>query len=157
LLDLTPTLLGLVLGDPLSADNLPFSFTGMNLAPMIAGDGKIPRRPIRYVTFSGKKAVAPSWLSWLWVPKDDRMALKIGQTEGVRKFIWSPADQKLSVFDLGDDPLEVDPDVFSKRDRTYKREVALLERWFEATNLEDHETQLSERDTEILRSLGYVR
>ena len=32
-----------------------------------------------------------------------------------------------------------------------------MQRWFDSTNLEDAETTLSERDTEILKSLGYVR
>ncbi len=157
LLDLTPTLLGFTVADHITQDKVPISFAGMSLVPAMTGGGKVPQRPIRYVTFTGKKAFAPRWLSWMWVPNENRMPLHLGQTEGLHKMIWSPRKEELEVYDLGDDAYELDPDIYAKNDRTYKREMPVLRRWFESTNLEDNETTLSERDSEILKSLGYVR
>jgi arylsulfatase A-like enzyme len=157
LLDLTPTLLDFTVADRLTQDQIPVSFAGMSLAPAMTAGEKLPQRPIRYVTFGGKKAFAPRWLSWMWVSSDSRMPLRVGETEGARKIVWSPRAQELTVYDLGEDAYELDPDVFAKNDRTYKRETPQIQRWFESTNLEDAETTLSERDTEILKSLGYVQ
>jgi arylsulfatase A-like enzyme len=157
LLDLTPTLLDFSVAGRITQDQIPLSFAGMSLAPAITGGDKLPERPIRYVTFAGKKAMAPRWLSWMWVPGDTRLPLFLGETEGTRKLIWSPRKEELAVYDLAQDAFELDPDVFSKNDRTYQSEIPGMQRWFDSTNLEDAETKLSERDTEILKSLGYVQ
>jgi arylsulfatase A-like enzyme len=157
LLDLTPTLLDFTVADRLTQDQIPISFAGMSLAPAMTTGTKLPQRPIRYLTFGGKKAFAPRWLSWMWVSGETRMPLRVGETEGTRKLVWSPRIQELSVYDLSQDAHELEPDVFAKNDRTYKHETPQIQRWFDSTNLEDVETTLSERDTEILKSLGYVQ
>jgi arylsulfatase A-like enzyme len=157
LLDLTPTLLDFTVADRLAQDQIPISFAGMSLAPAMTAGEELPQRPIRYVTFGGKKAFAPRWLSWMWVAGETRMPLRVGETEGTRKMVWSPRAQELTVYDLSADAYELDPDVFAKNDRTYERETPQIQRWFDSTNLEDAETTLSERDTEILKSLGYVQ
>jgi hypothetical protein len=157
LLDLTPTLLGFTVADRMTQEEIPVSFAGMSLVPAMTVEEKVPQRPIRFVTFTGKKAFAPRWLSWMWVPGETRLPLHVGETEGTRKMVWSPRKEELAVYNLSEDAYELDPDVFTTSDRTYKRETAQLDRWFESTNLEDAETTLSKRDTEILKSLGYVQ
>jgi arylsulfatase A-like enzyme len=157
LLDLTPTLLDFTVADRIRQDQVPISFAGMSLAPAIVTGEKLPERPIRYVTFSGKKAFAPRWLSWMWVPKETRLPLRLGETEGTRKMVWEPRVEQLSVYDLTEDEFELNPDVYARNDRAYKRETPQIERWFDSTNLEDGESTLSERDSEILKSLGYVQ
>ena len=157
LLDLTPTLLGFTVAERITQEEVPISFAGMSLAPAMAAGNELPQRPIRFVTFSGKKAFAPRWLSWMWIPNETRMPLHVGTTEGSRKLIWSPRDEELALYDLAEDAFELNPDVFAKNDRTYKQETPAMARWFDSTNLEDAEATLSERDTEILKSLGYVQ
>jgi arylsulfatase A-like enzyme len=157
LLDLTPTLLAFTVADHITQDKIPISFAGMSLAPAMTAGQKVPQRPIRYVTFTGKKAFAPHWLSWMWVPNETRLPLHLGETQGTRKMIWSPRKEELAVYDLAEDAYEMDPDIYAKSDRTYKKEMPAMKRWFDSTNLEDAETTLSERDSEILRSLGYVQ
>ena len=71
-------------------EQAPFSFAGMSLAPAVTDGEEVPQRPIRYVTFTGKKAFAPRWLSWMWVPNETRLPLLLGETEGTRKLIWAP-------------------------------------------------------------------
>jgi hypothetical protein len=39
----------------------------------------------------------------------------------------------------------------------YKSETAALRRWHETTHLEEGETRMTERDVEILKSLGYLQ
>jgi arylsulfatase A-like enzyme len=157
LLDVTPTLLGFTVADRITEERVPISFAGMSLVPAMTLGEKLPQRPIRFVTFTGKKAFAPRWLSWMWVPNENRMPLRMGMTEGVNKMVWAPRREELAVYDLAEDVHELDPDVFAKNDRTYKRQAPALQRWFDSTNLEDAETTLSERDAEILKSLGYVQ
>jgi arylsulfatase A-like enzyme len=157
LLDLAPTLLAFTVAGRVAQEEIPISFAGMSLAPAMTAGDKLPQRPIRYVTFGGKKAFAPRWLSWMWVPNETRMPLHVGKTEGTRKLIWSPRREQLAVYELAEDAFELDPDIFAKNDRTYKREAPAIQRWFDSTNLEDAETTLSERDAEILKSLGYVQ
>ena len=157
LLDLTPTVLDLTVADRIKQEQVPISFAGMSLAPAMTSDEKLPQRPIRYITFSGKKAFAPRWLSWMWVPNENRMPLRLGMTEGDNKTVWSPRPEELAIYDLSEDEYELNPDVFAKNDRIYKRETPAIQSWFDSTNLEDAETKLSERDAEILKSLGYVQ
>ena len=157
LLDLTPTLLGMTVADRITQEQVPIAFAGMSLAPAMTMGEDLPQRPIRYVTFGGKKAFAPRWLSWMWVPHENRMPLRLGETDGLNKMVWSPRKEELAVYDLSEDAHELNPDIFAKSDRTYKREIPAIQRWFDSTNLEDAETTLTERDAEILKSLGYVQ
>jgi choline-sulfatase len=155
LLDVTPTLLDMALSED-ERRGQPFSFAGRTLVPAMAGGERIPARPMRYVAFAGKKGSAPRWLSWIWVQKAE-LPLRVGLTEGPRKLIWSPGEGSLSMYDILSDPLELKPQVVGTGDAAYKRETAQLGRWFESTDLEESDAKLSERDTEVLRSLGYIQ
>lgn len=155
LLDITPTILDIALANQNTGDQ-PFSFAGLSLAPAIRGQEQVPDRPMRYVAFAGRKGFAPGWLSWMWVQKS-RLPLHVGKTEGSRKLIWTPEENSLSIYDVQDDPLELKPLSLDDDDARYKRETAALERWFEATDLEESEVKLSKRDAEVLKSLGYIQ
>jgi arylsulfatase A-like enzyme len=155
LLDVTPTLLDVAV----SADERkgqPFSFAGQSLVAAMTGGEKLSERPMRYVAFAGRKGSAPRWLSWIWVQKAS-LPLRIGFAEGPRKLIWSPGEGSLSMYDIPADPLEIKPQVVKTGDTAYKRETAHLGRWFESTDIEESDAKLSERDTEVLRSLGYIQ
>lgn len=155
LLDITPTLLDLTVAED-EREGQPFSFAGRSLVAAMSGDERIPERPMRYVAFAGRKGSAPRWLSWIWVQKAD-LPLRVGLTDGPRKLIWSPGESSLSIYDIAADPREMKPQVFDTGDAAYKRETALLGRWFESTDLEESDATLSERDTEVLKSLGYIQ
>ena len=115
----------------------------------------IPSRPIRYVTFAGKKGWMPRWLASLWV-NADRTPLRVGQTLGDDKAVWNPRAKSLSLVDVRNDPFEENPKVFGNKDARYHAEAKPLSRWFDATDLSDGESRMSERDVEVLKSLGYI-
>ncbi len=153
-IDLTPTLLDLTIRRQ-SQEKVPTTFAGLSLAAAIQNGEAIPERPIRYVTFAGKKGYAPKWLSWMWVG-DDRWPLRLGKLEGTEKWVWSPRNKRLRIYDVAEDPLELAPQVLKPKESVYKRGTQTLKRWFDSTDLEEGETKMTERDAEILRSLGYV-
>ena len=155
LLDLTPTVLELALGKGKAA-TLPVSFAGRSSASAVVGGESLPQRPIRYITFAGRKGFAPRWMSWLWV-RDSALPLHIGETRGFRKLVWTPGDRSLSVVNLEQDPLGLRPAVVRKDDKGYQTRAASLRRWFEATRLEEGEITMNERDIEVLKSLGYLQ
>ena len=154
LLDITPTILDFTIGDQNEQD-LPTAFTGRSLAAALTAEEPIPDRPIRYITFAGKKGWMPRWIASLWV-NADRTPLRVGQTLGDQKSIWNPRGKTLSLFDVPHDPFEQNPVVLSKRDSRYRAQAKPLRRWFEATDLSDGESRMSERDVEVLKSLGYI-
>jgi arylsulfatase A-like enzyme len=154
-LDITPTVLDLSI-HPDDSERPPSLFAGMSLARAIQGNEPIPERPIRYVTFAGKKGYAPKWLSWMWV-RYDRLPLRLGRTQGSEKLVWTPQDASLEVFDLAEDALELDPNVVDKESETYRRHTASLTKWYKTTDLDPGDSRLTKRDVEILRSLGYVQ
>ena len=154
-LDLTPTLLELSVGS--AAPELKSSpFGGRSLAKSIEADARIFERPVRYVAFAGKKGFAPSWVSWLWVKKDN-LPLHVGMTEGARKLVWTPRDEKLSVFNIESDPFEIDPDQPKSGGESYLDQTEALENWYLATDLSEGELKLTERDLEVLKTLGYIQ
>ena len=155
LLDLTPTVLELALGKGKAA-TLPVSFAGRSLASAVVGGESLPQRPIRYITFAGRKGFAPRWMSWLWV-HDSALPLHIGETRGFRKLVWTPGDRSLSVVNLEQDPLGLRPAVVRKDDKGYRTRAASLRRWFEATDLDEGDITMNERDIEVLKSLGYLQ
>jgi hypothetical protein len=116
---------------------------------------KPPSRQIRFVSFEGKKGFAPSWISWVWRPNSG-LPFRIGKLDGTMKAIWTPAENQFEFFDLAKDPLERNSQIVAKSDNRYKFESAAFERWFESTNVAESESRLSERDKEILESLGYI-
>lgn len=154
LLDATPTILGLTIGRQPDRD-LPTSFAGRNLAAAMAGRETIPQRPIRYITFAGKKGWMPRWLSHMWVSPDER-PLRIGQSLGSQKMVWDPSGRFLSVFNIDEDPFEMSPLVLSHKNPEYSATARPLGQWFKATDLSAGESKLTKRDTEVLKTLGYI-
>ncbi len=155
LLDVMPTLLDFTIG-VLNTENLPTAFAGRSLVSAITKKESIPNRPIRYLSFAGKKGWMPHWLAQFWITAD-RIPFRVGQTVGNKKSIWNPREKVLSSFDLSVDPFEQEPLVLSQKDRMYSSRTKPLSRWFEATNLSGGESRMNKRDMEILRSLGYVQ
>ncbi len=154
LLDITPTLLGFTIGDR-DEKELPTAFAGRSLVSAMTAEELIPSRPIRYVTFAGKKGWMPRWIASLWV-NADRTPLRVGQTLGDEKAVWNPRAKSLSLVDVRSDPFEENPTVLGKKDARYHAEAKPLSRWFDATDLSDGESRMSERDVEVLKSLGYI-
>ena len=164
LLDVMPTLLDFTIG-VLNTKDLPTTFAGRSLASAITKDEPIPSRPIRYLSFAGKKGWMPQkilptafsgWLAQFWITAE-RTPFRMGQTAGSKKSIWDPQEKVLLSFDLSVDPFEQEPLAFSQKDRTYSSRTKPLSRWFKATNLSSGESRMSKRDVEVLKSLGYIQ
>ncbi|MCI0423262.1 MAG: sulfatase [Acidobacteria bacterium] len=154
LLDVTPTILDLA--ETNKSVRLPASFAGQSLARAVQGKGDVARRPVRYVTFAGKKGWLPGWLSRLWLDARN-MPLRLGKTEGVQKWVWTPEETRLSIFNTARDPLELDPKVLSDDNIQYEEATSELKEWFNATNRGEADRGVSEQDEKVLRSLGYTQ
>ena len=154
-LDLAPTLLDLVVPEFREDSQISFTYAGRSQVSAIMEGAKPPSRQIRFVSFEGKKGFAPSWISWVWRPNSG-LPFRIGKLDGTMKAIWTPAENQFEFFDLAKDPLERNSQIVAKSDNRYKFESAAFERWFESTNVAESESRLSERDKEILESLGYI-
>jgi hypothetical protein len=116
----------------------------------------MPRRPMRAVTFGGKKGWTPRWLSWIWVGQNE-MPLRLAKVEGPAKWVWSPRENLLSMVDTEKDPFELTPRVLHDRGGQYEEVTSELKDWFLTTDLTEPETVKSPSDEEILRSLGYTQ
>ena len=156
LLDVAPTVLELAEVSKIATESVPSDFAGRSLAAALACGEGLPPRATRYVTFAGRKGIAPGWLSWMWSRKS-ALPLHLGKTQGDRKVVWTPETESVSITDLNDDPFENESSVHGPDDDTYEKETAELRRWFERTDLAQSEAQLTERDTEVLESLGYLQ
>jgi len=154
LLDATPTILELAIGRQPYKD-LPTAFAGRSLASAMIGQESIPERPIRYITFAGKKGWMPRWLSSMWVSPDER-PFRVGQSLGSQKMVWDPNGRSLSVFNIDEDPFEMSPLVLSHKHAQYSATARPLGQWFRATDLTAGESKLTKRDTEVLKTLGYI-
>ena len=154
-LDLTPTMLELSVG--LASPEMRASpFGGRSVAKAIESGERIYARPVRYVSFAGKKGFAPTWVSWLWVKKDN-LPLHVGMTEGSRKLIWTPRDEKLAIFNIERDPFEIHPALPESGGESFVEHTEALEKWYLATDLSEGESKLTERDMEVLKTLGYIQ
>jgi arylsulfatase A-like enzyme len=156
LVDIAPTITELTVRDVVDARKARLTFAGRSLAPAFAGDGRLTERPIYYVTFPGKKGFAPSWLSWMWVSNEE-LPLRFGRIDGTTKSIWSPQEQELLVFDVHRDPWELKPRRAAQSASTYRDRTGHLKTWFARTETRAEEQQLSRKDMEVLKTLGYVQ
>jgi arylsulfatase A-like enzyme len=156
LVDIAPTIADLTVSDALRSSKAPLTFAGRSLAPAFARDGRLTERPIYYVTFPGKKGFAPTWLSWMWV-SDEELPLRFGRIDGAAKSIWSPQEEELLVFDVQHDPWELKPRREAQSARGYRDRTSHLKTWFARTETRAAEQQLSQKDMEVLKSLGYVQ
>lgn len=154
-LDLAPTLLDLAVPAFRDEAQISISFAGQSQAGPVTGGAAQQPRPIRFVSFSGKKGFAPSWLSWIWKPNSG-LPFRVGKLDGAMKMIWTPEEERFEYFDVYKDPNEAYTQILVAGDERYKFEEAAFERWYESTNLAESESRLTERDAEILESLGYI-
>ena len=155
LLDVTPTILDLVI----SADKkqkLPGSFAGQSLAKASQGEGRVATRPVRYLTFAGKKGWLPGWLARLWVRKGD-MPLRLGKINGAQKWVWIPDENRLSIVNIERDPFELSPEILADDRARYEEVTSELKQWFLVTNKGGAAGVKSEQDEKVLESLGYTQ
>ncbi|MCY4593827.1 MAG: sulfatase [Bryobacterales bacterium] len=155
IMDLAPTLLDLAVPEFREESELTITFAGRSQVAAITQDAEAQSRQVRFVSFDGKKGFLPKWVSWIWTPNSG-LPFRIGKLDGNMKVIWTPGEERFEVFDLAQDPFEVKTQFLVANDRRYKFEEAAFERWFEATDLAESESRLTKRDTEILKSLGYI-
>lgn len=156
LLDITPTILDLLVEDRQAFSKLKAAFSGRSLAGSLLRDEPPLERPIRYLTFAGKKGFFPQWLAWLWADPGEG-PLRIGVTDGARKLIWTPGARRLAAYRLDEDPFELRPSLIKPRTADFERETARLDQWFRATNRGLGASALTDEDVEALRSLGYLQ
>ena len=156
LLDVAPTVLDLAEVAMSTSEPVPSDFAGRSLAGALVNGDKVPPRVTRFVTFAGRKGVAPGWLSWMWSRKS-ALPLHLGKVYEDRKIVWTPEAESVSIVNLDEDPLEDAPNIHRGEEDTYEIETTELRKGFERTDLEESEAQLSERDTEVLESLGYLQ
>ena len=156
LLDVAPTVIELAGISELAKSVEPWSFAGRSLASPMMGVEALPARPMRYVAFAGRKGFAPGWMSWMWSRKS-QLPLRLGMTMGSDKLVWTPGESKLAVLDTEKDPFERSPRILKAGEQVYERQTASLQRWFDATDLEETELEISDSDAEVLKSLGYLQ
>lgn len=154
LLDVTPTILDWI-GDRENG-KLPAAFAGQSLAKALQGKDKVAKRPVRYLTFAGKKGWLPGWLARLWVREGD-MPLRLGKTDGAQKWVWAPGEGRLSVVNTVRDPFELSPEVLADDNGRYEEATSELKRWFLATNRGEAAAVDSDQDEKVLKSLGYTQ
>ena len=154
-LDLAPTILDLAVPEFRHEAQVSMSYAGRSQAAAVAGEPSDQSRQIRFVSFEGKKGFIPKWISWAWKPNSG-LPFRIGKLEGDMKSIWTPEQKSFEFFDLSKDPHELQPETLTTENRRYSFESKAFERWFETTNLAESESRLTERDAEILESLGYI-
>ena len=154
-LDLAPTILDLAVPEFRNEAQVSISYAGQSQVAAIADESSPQSRQIRFVSFEGKKGFIPKWISWAWKPNSG-LPFRIGKLEGSMKAIWTPEQKRFEYFDLSKDPYELQPEMLTNADRRYSFESDAFERWFETTNLAESESRLTERDAEILESLGYI-
>ena len=154
-LDLAPTILDLAVPEFRNEARVSISHAGQSQVSAIADESSARSRQIRFVSFEGKKGFIPKWISWAWKPNSG-LPFRIGKLEGSMKAIWTPEQKRFEFFDLSKDPHERQPETLTTASRRYSFESEAFERWFETTNLAESESRLTERDAEILESLGYI-
>lgn len=156
ILDIAPTIVDLTVGKTLDEKNAKLPFVGRTLAPALTQGEKLTERPNYYVTFPGKKGFAPKWLSWIWITEEE-LPSKFGYLDGMSKFIWSPDEGELAMYNVARDPQEIQPQILKTGTPPYKAETKRLQTWFSRTESRASETKMSQEDLEVLKSLGYVQ
>lgn len=156
LLDVAPTVIDLTVRKKEPNLKLPVPFAGRSLAHSLNGGGEPDEETVRYVTFGGKKGFFPRILTTFWMDMDS-LPLKMGHTLGPRKVIWTPRETRLEVFNVTADPFELKPAKIKAKAPQYKIETARLRRWFEETAGEEGKNEMTDKDLEVLKSLGYIQ
>ena len=152
LIDVAPTIVDLTLPKPPSSAN----FSGRTLKRALTAGEPLREVPVYYATFPGKKGFMPNWLSRLWV-SDEPLPSHFGYLESGRKVIWSPDDRELAIYDLARDPSEVQPRRINDGSRLYASNTTRLKSWFKNTESRESRETASQRDLEVLKTLGYTQ
>ena len=155
MLDLAPSILDLAVPEFRDEAQVSISHAGRSQIAAITDESSPESRQIRFVSFEGKKGFIPKWISWAWKPNSG-LPFRIGKLEGSMKAVWTPGEKHFELFDLSEDPDELQPELLTDADRRYSFESDAFRRWFDTTNLAESESRLTERDAEILESLGYI-
>jgi arylsulfatase A-like enzyme len=156
LLDVTPTITDLTVKQELRRKKVALRFRGRSLADALTKGTPLRERRIYIETFPGKKGFAPSWLSWAWIGRDE-LPLLFGYIDGDSKLIWSPEDEMLKSYDLSSDAGETGATALGRGTPPYASATAQLRTWFSRTESRAGEQRLSQRDLQVLKSLGYVQ
>ena len=157
LIDVAPTIVELTARRADDEYELPVPMGGRSFAGSLYEGGASPEeRVIRHITFAGKKGFFPRWFSFLWTNLDDR-PLRVAQLSGSRKLIWSPQAQSLEIYSLSRDPFEQSPSKPGRKSPLYQAETARLDQWYESTAGAAGENQMTEKDLDVLKSLGYLQ
>ena len=154
-LDLSPTILDLVVPEYRQDGKIPLSFAGESLLPAITEAVSPSVRQVRFVSYEGKKGFMPKWLSWMWRPNSGTPH-RVGMLNGSMKIIWTPHEERFEMFDLDKDPHELNPETLEAGQERYKFEMTAFQRWLKATDLAENESRMTEKDARILESLGYI-
>lgn len=155
LLDVMPTLLELALERNGESVHLPFPLEGKSLVPALTGNGSLEPRTLYFLTYAGKKGFLPNWFARLWVDEDE-LPLRLGRVSGDSKVIWTPSEHRMELYELARDPEELSPSLPVRTSPRYRSEQLRLERWYRMTAGQAGQLQLTEKDVQVLRSLGYL-
>lgn len=148
ILDIMPTLLDL---QGVAASD---HWQGVSLAPVLRGEASPPARPL----FAEVSYISPS--GWPSGDGSIKRYYKTALVDGTQKLIHDHVTDTRQLFDLADDPLELD-DRFDREDPTQRSLLDRLHAW-EVQHTSGWSAELREEltiDAEAarrLRSLGYV-
>jgi len=152
LLDIMPSILDYV-GIPA---RLPIE--GKSFKPLVeAASPSPPRNPVYFLTYNEPPLLPPRWISWLWSWAKTKMTpSNLGFASRDLKVVLEEDQRQPRVFQLdatGNVELP-SSNIAAARLAEYGQR---LNKWFQNTNRGlKPESQLSEEDIEMLRSLGYI-
>lgn len=156
-IDLMPTIVDMTIKKSHPDAVIPTEFAGRSLSSNLLDGATLPDRVVRFVAFAGQKWIMPTWLSKLWL-RDLNFPLKMGYRQDDKKVVWTPEDDVLEIVGLSDDPFESHAETPAEGSTGYERETEALTRWFRATHLEENgENEMTSKDLEALKSLGYIQ
>jgi arylsulfatase A-like enzyme len=152
LLDIMPTILDYV-GIPA---RLPLE--GQSFRPFVEAASQAPARDtVYFLTYNEPPLLPPRWISWLWSWAKTKMTPStLGFASRDLKVVLDEGEPRPQVFHL-----DATGNVEQPSDNIAAGQLAeygqRLSKWFQTTNRGlKPESQLSEEDVEMLRSLGYI-
>jgi arylsulfatase A-like enzyme len=156
-IDIMPTIVDMTIKKSQPDVVIPTEFAGRSLSSNVLEQENLPDRIVRFVAFAGQKWLAPKWLAKLWL-RDLDFPLRLGYRQGDKKVAWTPENETVDIVDLGEDPFALHPETPGEGSRAFERETDALTKWFRATHLEENgENQMTSKDREALKSLGYLQ
>ncbi len=156
-IDIMPTIIDMTIKKSQPDVVIPTEFAGRSLSSNVLEQESLPDRIVRFVAFAGQKWIAPTWLAKLWL-RDLDFPLRLGYRQGDKKVAWTPENETVDIVDLGEDPFALHRETPGEGSRAFERETDALTKWFRATHLEESgENQMTSKDREALKSLGYLQ